>query len=160
MYLPKIVSTVKAKAETFILHYIMVAHSLILFLTCFFCCFTGANAFWLEFVELVYRHFVSLEKYESFRSPNGDGTTIFMWLILATRKSSRCFSVILSFGLAVENQPETIQNYAHLLDHALPTYKMTRAWAWHTTERSWCKDHASYLRNNADLQFSFHFFFF
>ena len=32
------------------------------------------NAFWLEFVELVYRHFVSLEKNESFRSPNGEGT--------------------------------------------------------------------------------------
>ena len=76
---------VKAKAEKFILHYIMVAHSLILFLTFFF---TGTNAFWLEFVELVYRHFVSLEKNESFR-PNGDGTTIFLWLILATRKSSR-----------------------------------------------------------------------
>ena len=74
---------VKAKAEKFILHFIMVAHSLILFF------FTGMNAFWLEFVELVYRHFVSLEKNESFRSRNGDGTTIFMWLILATRKSSR-----------------------------------------------------------------------
>ena len=120
-------STVKAKAETFIVHFIMVAHSLILFLTFFFVCFTGTNAFWLEFVELVYRHFVSLEKNESFRSPNGDGTTIFMWLILATRKSSLCFSVSLSFGLDAENQPETIQNYAHPLDHALPTYKMTRA---------------------------------
>ena len=73
---------VKAKAGKFILHFIMVAHSLILF-------FTGMNAFWLEFVELVYRHFVSLEKNESFRSRNGDRSTIFMWLILATRKSSR-----------------------------------------------------------------------
>ena len=36
------------------------------------------NAFWLEFVELVYRHFVSLEKNESFRSRNGDRTTIFV----------------------------------------------------------------------------------
>ena len=155
-------STVKAKAETFILHYIMVAHSLILVLTCFLlllfyrdeCVLAGVCGVGLQTFCLVGK------EWKFPLSLNGDGTTIFMWLILATRKPSRCFSVILSFGLAVGNQPETIQNYAHPLDHALPTYKMTRAWAWHTIERSWCKDHASYLRNNADLQFSFYFFSF
>ena len=123
-------STVKAKAETFILHYIMVAHSLILVLTCFFVVVVlqGRMRFgwslWSWFTDILSRW---KRMKVSALLLNGDGTTIFMWLILATRKPSRCFSVILSFGLAVGNQPETIQNYAHPLDHALPTYKMTRA---------------------------------